>query len=100
MRAIFTRLGICICLFGAFLVRHVQRQNDLTRLRLEIPQIAMQARALEERALQLQEEVGKLQTPKILLEQLDRSEFAHLRAPLPQQIWMLEEETRSRPPLD
>lgn len=100
MRAIFARLGICICLFGAFLMRHVQRQNDLTRVRLEIPQIAMQARALEERSLQLKEEVGKLQTPKVLLDQLDRGEFAHLMAPLPQQIWIIEGETRSCQPLD
>lgn len=95
MRALFARLGICICLFGAFLVRHVQRQNDLTRLRLEIPQIAMQARDLQERALQLREEVGKHLAPKALLDQLDRGLFDHLSVPLPQQIWIMEEEGES-----
>ncbi len=92
MKGLLWRSGACILLLGAFLLHHVERQNELTRLRLEIPQIDMQWRALQERALQLRGKVLSRQTPRALLAQLQKPEFAHLKNPPPDKVWILDEE--------
>lgn len=96
MSGLLWRASACIVLLGAFLLHHVKRQNELTRLRLEIPQIDMQWRALQERALQIRSTVQSQQTPKALLAKLQRPEFAHLKNPTPDRVWILKLED---PPL-
>jgi hypothetical protein len=39
-RSMLSRLLVCIAVFGVLLYSYVDRQNDVTRLRLEIPQLA------------------------------------------------------------
>lgn len=87
----FLRLAVCIALLAIFLICHVERQNEITRLRLQIPQIDALSCRMKESALQLQSKVIKSQSPGHLLALLDRPEFQHLHFPTAQSVWIIEE---------
>ncbi len=96
MRGEGLRLAICIALLGTFLIAHVERQNELTRLRLQIPQIHARSCRLKESAMQLQSRVIKSQSPRHLLTLLKRKEFQHLHFPPKDRLWMIEKKGSCR----
>ena len=56
-RGILSRILVCITFFGVLLYSYVDRQNDVTRLRLEIPQMAKEIKDLREENTRLQYEI-------------------------------------------
>lgn len=80
-RGLLFRLLICIFALGGFLYAYIDKQNDLTELKMEIPELAKQLRNLEEGNNQLSLEVERLENPSHLIELLREKEYSHLRYP-------------------
>ena len=76
------RLFVCLLIFITFLYLYVLKQNDVTRLRLSIPQLESEVDAIEEKNDLLFFNLQRQQEPAQLLQWLELPEFSHLKFPL------------------
>lgn len=83
------RLLICIFALGGFLYTYIDKQNDLTELKMEIPELAKQLRRLEEENDQLCLEIERLENPSRLIELLRKKEYSHLHYPYVNEVVVL-----------
>ena len=85
------RLFVCLLIFITFLYLYVLKQNDVTRLRLSIPQLDLEVDAIQEKNELLVFHLQRQQEPVKLLEWLELPEFAHLKFPLKEDVIIIEE---------
>ncbi len=90
-RGILSRILVCITFFGLLLYSYVDRQNDVTRLRLEIPQLAKEIKDLREENTRLQYEIDLFESPQNLMHLASHCEFAHLKHPMGKDIVTMDE---------
>ena len=83
------RLFLCIFIFGIHLYKFVDKQNELTELRLRIPPLAQMVREIEEENKSLQYEIDAFESPSRLMEFARRPEFAHLKHPLSTEVLVI-----------
>lgn len=84
-----TRLFLCIFIFGSYLYKYIDKQNKLTELRLQIPQLTKEVREIYEENAKLQYEVEQFESPAHLMELSQKPEFSHLKHPLVKDIIIL-----------
>ncbi len=84
------RLFFCILIFGAYLYIHVEKQNQLTELRLEIPALMKEVRIIKEENTRLHYEVEQFESPANLMKLLEKPEYAYLKHPYHKDIIILE----------
>lgn len=72
---------ICLILFAAFLFLYIEKLNQLTALRLEIPLVSKEVKDLQEENRRLQYEIDQFESPLHLMEMLKKPEFSHLKYP-------------------
>ncbi len=91
MRKIFF-LQVLVCAFscGGVLYAYVQKQNDLIKVRIELPKLAREVRLLEELNSRLRYEIERFENPRHLMSLAKRPEFSHLKHPLMGEIFVLQ----------
>lgn len=96
MRKIFF-VQVLVCAFscGGALYAYVRQQNDLTKVRIELPRLAKEVRQLEEQNSRLRYEIERFENPKHLMELAKRPEFSHLKHPLIGEIFVLQTKEES-----
>ena len=86
------RLMICIAAAGATILAYIEKQNELTELRVAIPSIAKEVKALTEENIRLTYEVEQFESPIHLMELKRKPEFSHLKYPyLDNQVFLPKE---------
>lgn len=80
------RLGICLAVFGFCLYSYLELQNDLTQLKIALPEIDQEIRLIWEENRRLSYEIDHFQSPSHLIEMASRPEFSHLKHPLLKEI--------------
>src|SRR5262245_8536307 len=90
-RGLSIRILICIFATGLTLYAYVDKQNDLTELRLVIPQLAKEVKNIQEENISLQYEIDRFESPIHLLELSRKPEFSHLKFPFVNDITILPE---------
>ena len=75
------RIFICIAAAGMTLFAYIEKQNELTGLRLAIPALAKEVSAIEEENIRLTYEIERFESPIHLMELKRKPEFSHLRYP-------------------
>ncbi len=88
----FIQVLACAFSCGGALYAYVSQQNDLTRIRIEIPRLSRDVRHLEEQNSRLRFEIERFENPKHLMELAKRPEFSHLKHPLSSEIFVLHTE--------
>lgn len=89
MKRLFYQILVCISALGLFLYAYVEKQNQLTALRLQIPKLEKEVRTLEEENVQLMYEIEQFESPIHLMELSRNPEFGHLKHPLLKDIVIL-----------
>lgn len=86
-------LKITICIFGAalFLYNYIQKQNELVELRMKLPALDREVRALNEENQRLQYEIDQFQSPIHLMELRKKPEFSHLKFPEKSKVVVVED---------
>lgn len=74
----FSRLLVCLSLLCCTLYRYIDKQNDLTKLRLEIPCLWAQLRQIEQENVALSFLLEKLESPEHLLQIAFLPEYQYL----------------------
>lgn len=88
---LYLRLCLCIAAAAFFLYAYVEEQNRATRLRLQIPIVAKEVRALREMNTRLKYQIELFESPQNLLMLARQSAYTHLQHPLISQVVCLPE---------
>ncbi|WP_194848104.1 hypothetical protein [Candidatus Neptunochlamydia vexilliferae] len=89
-QGLLVRLLICIFVLGIALYTYIDKQNDLTSLKMAIPQLVDSVRSLKEENADLSLEIEQLENPSHLIELLRQKEFSHLRYPCAHEVIVCE----------
>lgn len=83
------RIFACICAAGLTLFGYIEKQNELTELRLAIPSLAKEVKSLQEENIRLTFEIEHFESPIHLMELMRKPEFSHLKYPyIPDEIFL------------
>ncbi len=85
------RILICIGTFGFFLYSYIDKQNAITRLRLQIPVIAKEIKDIKEENTRLHYEIDLFESPEHLMEIARQSEYSHLKQPMLKEVLTMAE---------
>ena len=88
---LFIRVIICICFAGLMLYKYIDKQNELTELKLSIPALAKEVKEIHETNLELQYEIERFESPIHLMEIARKPEFGQLKHPNLNEIIILTE---------
>ena len=86
MKNLLLRLGICLSLFGFCLYSYIEMQNNLTTLKIALPEMDQEIKLVREENKRLSYEIEEFQSPSNLIELAHRPEFSHLKHPLLKEI--------------
>lgn len=89
---ILIRSLMCILFLGAFLYSYIEKQNEITELRLEIPSHGKTLEELLQETVQLQFEIDQFKDPSHLLQLARLPEYRHLKYPSVKQILIVPDE--------
>lgn len=93
------RLFICILAAGLTLFAYIEKQNELTELRLAIPQLTKEVAALREDNVRLKYEIERFESPLHLMELMRGPEYSHLKFPYIDQEIFIDQEQIAHPKL-
>lgn len=85
------RLMICVLGIAYFQYRYLEKQNQVTKLRLEIPKISAAVKKFKEENSRLQFEIDQFENPAHLMEIARSAEFSHLKHPFLSDILTVKE---------
>ena len=91
MKAVLIRILVCIAVCGTFLYSYVNKQNAVTKRRLEIPVLAKEIKDLKEENTHLRYEIEIFESPEHLMELARHSEFSHLKHPMLKEVLSMQE---------
>lgn len=77
----FWRLIFCLCFTTLLLYVYIDKKNSLTEVKLAIPQLEREVKALELERTALQYELKSFENPSYLMQLLKRPEYSHLHFP-------------------
>ncbi|MCB1106793.1 MAG: hypothetical protein KDK76_01695 [Chlamydiia bacterium] len=86
---LLVRLLICVFALGGFLYTYIDKQNDLTELKMEVPELMRTLHILEEENSQLSLEIESLENPSRLIALLREKEYSHLHYPYVNEVMVL-----------
>jgi hypothetical protein len=90
-RGALARVFVVILFSCALLYSYVDKQNEVTRLRLEIPVLAKEIKEIKEQNTRLHYEIEIFESPQRLMELARHSEFGHLKHPMLKEVITMQE---------
>ncbi|NDD58757.1 MAG: hypothetical protein EBZ47_05845 [Chlamydiae bacterium] len=90
-KGIFFRVLICFLSFGFCLFSYLEKQNELTELRIYAPKLAKEIKNIQEENTRLFYEIEQFESPDNMMKLARDSRFSHLRHPLSKEVLLLQE---------
>jgi len=75
------RILICIVAVGYTLFAYIDKHNELTELRIQIPQFEKEVKGIKLENKRLQYKIDQFESPIHLMEMSRKPEFSHLKNP-------------------
>ena len=85
-KGIFIRIFVCILFLGVCLYSYLDLQNEITGLRIRIPQVVSEVRHIEEENTHLLYKIEKFESPENLIRIAKQSAFSHLKFPIGHEV--------------
>ncbi len=85
------RFAICLAVLGFSLYAHIEKQNQITAMRIQLPERVGHLKALQEDNTRLRYEIEQFESPEHLIELARHHEFSHLRHPMVKEILRMPE---------
>lgn len=79
--SLYLRIFTCILTASLTLYAYIDKQNELTELRLAIPALAKNVRDIQDENRRLKYEIDRFESPIHLMELARKPEFGHLKYP-------------------
>lgn len=90
-KGLFVRIFVCIFFFGGCLYSYINMQNEITQLRIRIPELTQSVRRIEEENTRLHFELEAFESPENLMRLATSSEFAYMKYPTNQEVVTMNE---------
>jgi hypothetical protein len=96
------RFLVCLFFFGFSLYSYIDKQNGLTALKMQLPQISKEIRAIQEENTRLQYEIDQFENPEHLMQLAQGERYSHLKYPFVNEVVTLPEPLalKTPPPLE
>lgn len=88
------RILLCIAVMAITLYAQIDTINDLTALRIAIPILEREVKALHRENERLQYEIDRFESPIHLMELARKPEYGHLRYPRMDEVIEIREESQ------
>ncbi len=85
------RITLCTTVVLALLLIYLDKQNELTKLKIMVPKAERELVLLKEENRRIKYEIEQFESPSHLMELARLPEFAHLRHPLVKDVLKVEE---------
>lgn len=85
------KITFCILVAALFLYAYIEKQNELVELRMKLPALDKEVKALNEENTRLQYEITQFESPIHLMELRKKPEFSHLKFPEKISVIILED---------
>lgn len=82
MNSFLLRIGVCVASLAVCVFMLIQKENQITALRLSIPQLSSEVKLLAEENTRLEFEKQQFERPEHLLKLAQLPEFSHFHYPL------------------
>lgn len=86
MKRLLVQLGVCLSAFGLCLYSYLDAQNEVTQLKIRLPEVEKKMQLIQEESKRLAYELEQFENPTHLIELAHRPEYAHLKHPLIKEI--------------
>lgn len=86
MKQLLIQVGICLAVFGLCLYSYLEKQNALTKLKIQLPQMEKEIQTVREENRRLGYQIDQFESPSHLIELAHRPEFSHLKHPILREI--------------
>jgi len=90
------QIAICLVMLGGFLFSYLEKQNELTQLRIYVPKLVKEIRSIQEESVQLSYQIQAFESPEHLMQLASDPQFSHLKYPLHKDVLVL----RELPPIE
>ena len=97
MSSLLMRCGFCLTLFGFSLFSYLNTQNDVTQLKIRLPEVEKEILLIQEENRRLCYQIEQFENPANLIELAHHPEYAHLKHPLLKEILTVPEAFASIP---
>ena len=85
------QIAICLVMLGGFLFSYLEKQNELTQLRIYVPKLVKEVRSIQEESVQLSYQIQAFESPDHLMQLAAEPQFSHLKYPLNKDILVLQD---------
>ncbi len=90
-KGLLLKLGFCLGVLSLCLYSYLNKQNELTHLKIRLPQLEKEIKLVREENCRLQYEIDRVESPVRLIELAHHPEFSHLKHPLMKEILTVDE---------
>jgi len=90
-KSIVFKILICLFTFGICLYSYIEKQNEVTSLKIEVPKVAKEIEHLTAEIKKIHYEVEMFENPAYLMQLIRQPEFGHLKHPFVEDVLTLPE---------
>lgn len=90
-KSIMSKILICLFVFGVCLYSYIEKQNELTSLKIAIPKVAKEIDDLKIEIKKISYEVEMFENPAYLMQLIRQPQFAHLKHPFVEDVLTMPE---------
>lgn len=90
-KGLVIQLGLCLMTLAACLFSYLEKQNEITELRLYVPKLVKEIKMLQEKNIRLNYQIQIFESPENLMKLAANAKFSHLKYPLSKEILVLEQ---------
>lgn len=88
---LLTKLGCCLLVAAGCLYSYFDKQNELTQMKIRLPELEKKLRSVREETRRLRYDVDRFENPTHLIEMAHSPEYSHLKHPLLKEILTVSE---------
>lgn len=85
------QVSLGLVTLGACLFSYLEKQNELTELRIYVPKLVKEIKLIQEANVQLKYQIQTFESPQHLMQLAADSKFSHLKYPLSKEVLVLQE---------
>ncbi len=90
-KGFMVQVSLGLVTLGACLFSYLEKQNELTELRIYVPKLVKEIKLIQEDNIRLKYQIQKFESPENLMQLATDSKFSHLKYPLSKEVLVLQE---------
>jgi hypothetical protein len=90
-KGLLIKLGFCLAVLSLCLYSYLDKQNELTHVKIRLPQLEKEIKLISEENCRLKYEIDRVESPSRLIELAHRPEYSNLKHPLMKEIQKMPE---------